>query len=142
MLVGLVGCGKKKLSLRAPAHLLYQGSLFRKSYACALKFCDRVLILSALYGVLDPEKKIDPYDLSLRDLSVDEQRAWAKLVRRQLPSSADFVYFCGFVYSRFLPEGQHPLANLSFGRRLQKLNCMLMEKNVTLKVEVDKCVLS
>jgi hypothetical protein len=43
-----------------------------------------VLILSAKYGLLDPDEVIEPYDLTLTDLPNDTRVRWGKKVVRQL----------------------------------------------------------
>ncbi|MEN1891036.1 DUF6884 domain-containing protein [Streptomyces mirabilis] len=56
-------CGSRKLGRRARAADLYVGSYHRacRRAADALR-PDRLLILSARYGLLDPDDVIDPYD--------------------------------------------------------------------------------
>jgi hypothetical protein len=68
--VFVVACSAAKAGHRAPAALLYRGAMFRHSYAAAVAAAapgDRVLIMSALHGLLRPEREIDPYDLRLRE---------------------------------------------------------------------------
>ena len=56
-------CGSRKLDHRAPAADLYTGSYHRacRKTADALR-PDRLLILSARYGLLDLDDIIEPYD--------------------------------------------------------------------------------
>ena len=64
---------------------MYQASdLFRKAYSYATKNYDFVAILSAKYGLLFPDDKIDPYDLTLNDMSSKERKEWAESVFNQM----------------------------------------------------------
>ena len=76
----LLGCVKTKLDHRAKARDLYCSPLWqgRRSYAevSGLPW----LILSAKYGLVDPESMIRPYDLALGDLRANQQRAWGERV--------------------------------------------------------------
>ncbi len=71
----VVPCGADKLDRPAPARDMYRGSMFRHTFdnvtrLAALDVAEgrgpaRVLILSALYGRLDPDTVIEPYDLRM-----------------------------------------------------------------------------
>lgn len=63
----LIACASTKLSSPAPAADLYQSDLFRMSlrYARSLR-PDGIFILSALHGILPPEREIAPYRYPLR----------------------------------------------------------------------------
>lgn len=69
MRVALIGCGAAKLSRPAPARELYTGCLFRDAlgYAEGAGF-DDVLVLSALHGLLELERTVEPYDWTFDDL--------------------------------------------------------------------------
>lgn len=63
----IVGCGATKQAHAAPAGEMYLGSYHRacRKVAAALTSPDRVLILSALHGLLALDDVIDPYDLRM-----------------------------------------------------------------------------
>ena len=64
---------------------MYQASdLFRKAYSYATKNYDFVAILSAKYGLLFPDDKIEPYDLTLNDMNSHQRKAWAEKVFNQM----------------------------------------------------------
>lgn len=66
---------------------MYSASdLFRKAYSYAIKNYDFVAILSAKYGLLFPEDKIEPYDLTLNDMNAREKKEWTKKVFKQMKS--------------------------------------------------------
>ncbi|MEZ5125308.1 MAG: hypothetical protein R2826_03545 [Thermoleophilia bacterium] len=131
--IGLVGCVKKKLGHAAPAAELYVSPLFRGRRAHVERTCERWFILSALHGLLRPETEIDPYDVTLNDMSRAERRAWADKVLSQieaaLGSCADrtFEIHAGANYANFgLVDGlrergatvEQPTAGLSLGEQL------------------------
>lgn len=132
MKIALVSCGKRK---RAGAHAakdLYISPLFRMTYRHAETKFDRVFILSAKHGLLDPKKRIRPYDESLRQKTKKERRHWAKRVAREftscVPAGSTLYFFCGALYSHGIAREveKHfrcifPFRGLSLGRRLRWL---------------------
>ena len=74
----LLGCVKTKLDHRAKAKDLYVSPLWlaRRSYA---EQSERPwMILSALYGLIDPDEEIDTYDLALAGRSGADRAAWGR----------------------------------------------------------------
>jgi hypothetical protein len=66
----VVPCGAGKLDRPASARQLYTGSQFRHILAAAEAAAEDghvVLILSALYGLVDLEAELEPYDLRMTD---------------------------------------------------------------------------
>ena len=61
----LVGCVKTKRPARSPAKDLYTSPLWRCRQAYAESRGVPWYILSALHGLLDPDRRIDPYELAL-----------------------------------------------------------------------------
>jgi hypothetical protein len=80
----LLGCGKSKLDHPAPAGDLYTGPVFRARRAYAEATGLRWYILSAKYGLLDPDEMIGPYDVCLARQPVSYRRCWAEQVAEQL----------------------------------------------------------
>lgn len=73
---------------------MYSASdLFRKAYLCAVKKYDFVAILSAKYGLLFPDQKIEPYDLTLNDMSSKETEGWSEKVFNQMKTRLDLKEF-------------------------------------------------
>jgi len=131
--VGLVGCVKKKLEHEAPAENLHVSPLFRGRRAYVERSCERWLILSALHGVVRPEARLEPYDVTLNDASPAERRAWATRVLRQLDAELGsctgltFELHAGANYADFgLVNGlrargamiERPVAGLKVGQQL------------------------
>src|SRR4030042_2853771 len=85
---------------------MYSSSdLFKKAYAYCTKKYDAVAILSAKYGLLLPHDEIEPYDLTLNDMSSEDREAWAERVFKQMKSrlnlkDIDVVYFHAGNYYR------------------------------------------
>ena len=73
----LVGCVKSKRHRHSLARDIYTSTLwkYRRSYA-ELHGCPWY-ILSAKHGLLVPSTWIEPYELSLADLSAAERRKWS-----------------------------------------------------------------
>lgn len=82
--VALVGCGKAKADVPKPALQLYTGRLFRAAADFATATHDEVFIVSALHGLLAPEKEIAPYELTITGLAPEDRAAWGADVVRAL----------------------------------------------------------
>lgn len=76
-LLTLVGCVKTKRAGRHRARDLYTSALFQGRRSHAESAGAPWLILSAGYGLVDPDEEIDSYDVSLLDMSTPERRAWS-----------------------------------------------------------------
>lgn len=79
MRIALIGCGKLKAPSACAAKDLYTGPLFRTARTYAEKNCDGWLILSAKYGLLEPDRIIEPYELKLTDLRMNARETWRSL---------------------------------------------------------------
>jgi hypothetical protein len=105
--IGLVGCVKGKLPQASPARDLYVSDLFLGRRAFVERTCDRWFILSALHGLVDPSRVLEPYDRTLKDASAAERRAWSALVvedlKRTLGNLGDvtFEVHAGTEYREF-----------------------------------------
>lgn len=90
----LVGCGKSKRPGVLPACEKYDSSYFGLKWNHYEEFGDRAWILSALYGVLEPRRRIADYNvtihttdpefsgLDLKDSGAFDE--WVAMVRAQL----------------------------------------------------------
>jgi hypothetical protein len=111
---------------------MYSSSnLFRKAYAYCSKKYDRIVILSAKYGLLLPDEEIEAYNVTLNNMSMNEVEKWSESVF-QMKLKIDLsdickVYFhAGKRYRQYLIpkiEGMRircetPLKNLSIGKQL------------------------
>jgi hypothetical protein len=128
----LLGCVSLKRSVPAPAKDLYCSPLWRRRRAYAESSGRPWFILSALHGLVDPDELLDPYDLSLTQLSAAERRAWGERVVDALAKRLDaltrtiFEVHAGSHYRAAIaaPLGRRgarieaPLAHLGLGRQL------------------------
>jgi hypothetical protein len=109
--VGVVGCSALKSKKPAPAKDFYTSSLFRAAYEYAERTCDKVVIVSALYGAVAPKTVLRPYDRSLRKLRKSEREDWgARIVGELLPAFSPpptLVILAGEVYAAALVHGAH-----------------------------------
>jgi hypothetical protein len=82
----IVPCGDAKLSYAAPARDLYTGSQFRYVFplaeAAAQATGGAVLILSALHGLVEPDRVLEPYNVKMGDPGSITTAQLAKQVRR------------------------------------------------------------
>lgn len=98
----LIACVSKKSDKKTKAKDLYISPLFRYSlaYALALK-PDKIFILSALHHLLELDREIEPYNVTLSNVSKKkrkpglkvlnstEKKEWGKKVVEMLSAEAD-----------------------------------------------------
>src|SRR5690606_4368286 len=117
-----------------PARDLYTSALFRKARAYAERNADAWYILSAKYGLVDPNRVIEPYDVTLNRMGIGERRAWAAKVRFELEQIVQpgdtVVMLAGAHYREGLMgalrrrgvQVQVPMEGLKIGEQLQWLS--------------------
>ena len=93
MEIGLVSCTKQKRNEPSrPAELYTESAYFRKMRDYSERNHDQWFVLSAKYGLLEPDgEPIEPYDDTLRDAPIGEKRDWAEGVFDQLESTGALV---------------------------------------------------
>ena len=141
----LISCVSRKEKTKAKAKDLYKGLLFTNSlaYGKALK-PDKIFILSALHHLLDLDKEIEPYDVTLSYVSRDkkakkpnlkvlakaEAKLWGQIVLKQLGEVANlkedkFIILAGQSYLNPIKDGlknfEEPLKGVIQGKRPGKL---------------------
>jgi hypothetical protein len=139
----LIACVSQKGDKKTKAKDLYKSQLFRSSLAYAQKLNpEKIFILSALHHLLDLNKEIEPYDVTLSNvpkhkrkpglkiLTSKERRDWGKIVIEQLRKENDlqndeFIFLAGQKYitpiSNEIAHFSNPLQGLGQGKRLQFL---------------------
>lgn len=135
--VALIGCSATKLQRPAPARELYRGNLFKLSVAYAERRRIPWQVLSAKWGVVDPDQELEPYDLDFSRLTYAEREDWRKRVGEHLaaayPVGTTFVWLCGALYLgalSFVPrpgeyKHEEPLQGMQIGERMRSLKKQL-----------------
>lgn len=85
----LVGCSGSKASVPTRAADLFTGTAFRKARDLALRSEKPWHVLSAKFGLLDPEEVVAPYDVYLGHQSSRYRTAWGAWVVAQLGQRHD-----------------------------------------------------
>lgn len=142
-IIVLIACASKKQSKKAKAKDLYVSTLFNYSlkYSYSLN-PDKIFVLSALHHLLDLDKEIEPYDVTLSNvpkakrrpglkiLNAQEKITWGKEVVRLLSKQSDlqhdkFIVLAGQEYIkpikahiRYLDDRLHGLPQ---GKRVSYL---------------------
>lgn len=145
----LISCVSRKGTTKAKAKDLYKGPLFENSltYGQLLK-PDKIFILSALHHLLDLDKEIEPYDVTLSSIPKDKRKAglkilnskekkeWGQTVLEQLSKEADlkkdeFIILAGQSYIKPISSGlskiEEPLKGIVQGKRSGKLKELISE---------------
>jgi hypothetical protein len=122
----LIACSQSKLDRAAPAAELYTGQAFKLAMRAANAANADVLILSALYGVLEPDDVINPYDCYLGGLPKTDRAIWAITTAAQLaPYRERFaVILAGKHYAAACDDftnKREPLKGLGIGQQLRVL---------------------
>jgi hypothetical protein len=113
------------------AEEMYEPSaLFSKAKRYVIKNFDNWAILSAKYGFLKPNEKIDTYDLTLNNMSAKDVKAWSKEVAEHLYGYDKVYFFAGKQYRKYLIplleakgiECIIPLQGMGIGQQLQFYN--------------------
>lgn len=140
----LIACVSKKEDKKSKARDLYKSSLFKSSLAYANKLNpDRIFILSALHYLLDLDKEIEPYNVTLSNVPKEkrkiglkildsaEKKEWGKIVIEQLSKQTDlkndnFIVLAGQEYIKPIIDSishlTNPLKGLRQGERVKFLN--------------------
>ena len=127
----LISCVSKKLNYKAKAKNLYISPLFNYNlkYAHSLK-PNKILILSAKYGLIDLDDEIEPYNKTLNRMTKIERKQWSEKVLKQLNKIADLekdeiIFLAGNNYREylipFIKNYKVPLKGLSIGKQLRYL---------------------
>jgi hypothetical protein len=139
----LIACVSKKGRKRAKAKDLYISELFKSSFTYAKKQNpDKIYILSALHHLLDIDKEIEPYNVTLSNvpkqkrkpelkiLTSAEKEEWGKKVIYQLSEQTDlkndeFIILAGQEYIKPIVNSishiTNPLVGLGQGKRIKFL---------------------
>jgi len=139
--IGLVACAKSKRDKALPAKELYSSELFKKTIRYSHRSYDRWYILSAKYGLVEPDTVLQPYDETLNSKPFGERRRWADKTAKQLesilpgPDQCLVFFHAGATYREFLFEklverGYHceiPLKGLGIGKQLAWYGAHLTE---------------
>ena len=115
----VIGCGSLKGTEPMPAKDLYQGNVFTIARAAAERDGRPWLIISARYGLLDPDTVIEPYDQRVRTKA--DARRLATLIAMQANRPLAVEAWCAGLYADAMRQAgilvSEPLANLRIGHR-------------------------
>lgn len=127
----LVSCASKKRAVKSRAAELYISDLFKLSLQYARKLKpDAIFILSAKHGLLALDDEIEPYNVTLNKMRIDERKLWADRVIEQLQLHTDlqhdyFIVLAGESYCKYLLPRlklyETPLKGLNIFKRVPYL---------------------
>lgn len=130
----LVSCVSMKLPAPVPARDLYISPWFCKARALVEAIGWPWFILSAKYGLVDPDAVIEPYERTLKSMRANERREWARGVLealdRPLQGVDSVVFFAGQAYRELLEPAlckrgirvHVPMMGLGIGKQLSWLD--------------------
>jgi len=109
---------------------MYISSLFNYSIKYLNKRCDKVLILSAKYGLLELNEEIKPYNKTLNEMSKNDRINWSIKVLDELKIKTNlendtFIILAGKKYReelvKYIRNYDIPMKNLGIGKQLRFL---------------------
>lgn len=136
----LVSCVSEKAATASPARDLYTSDWFIKAARYAGQITEEWYILSAKYGLVQPDQVLEPYNATLKTMGKSARQAWARQVFAALKprlSPGDMVVFlAGQAYREFLLDQvsrlgckvEVPMEGLRIGEQMQWLNHHLQER--------------
>ena len=131
MKIGLISCVSTKLEGNHKAKDIYISPLFKKSRKFVEKYYDDYYILSAKYGLIEKNKHIDSYNLTLNKMNINKRQMWSILVAKQIKNiinkDDELFILAGEKYYmdliKYIPNKTNIIMkNLGLGERLQYLN--------------------
>lgn len=128
--IALIGCTSRKQDYACPAIEMYTKSNY---FNLKLDYCkkiniDKIFILSAKYGLLEPDTIIQPYNLHLKSTSKDYRLNWSENVLKDLKQKTDiendeFIILAGNDYMKYLleyiPNHNNPVKGLGIGQQMK-----------------------
>lgn len=132
----LIACCSRKRPTTSTANQLYISPLFIKQYRYAKHVLDtdNIYILSAKYGLVHQDQEIEPHDLKLPDLSVNERASWSNDIMRALRNISDikkdrFIFLAGESYRKNIEYEFHdavvPCAGMGIGNQMKWLGAQV-----------------
>jgi hypothetical protein len=133
MKIALISCTKLKQTGSCQAQNMYLPSpLFKKASTYIKNNYNTWFILSAKYGLLEPDRIIEPYNVTLNAFSKKELTEWSEKVYQELLkySITKIDFFAGNKYrSKLIPLLEKdgiicniPLQGLGIGQQLHYYN--------------------
>ena len=136
-IIALVSCVKTKAAEPRPARSLYTSPLFTFASTYAEKISNQWYVLSAKYGLVDPDEVIAPYEKTLNKMPISERKAWAADVLESLKDFVapgdEIIFLAGVRYRQDLIRQLEswgctvsiPMEGLTFGQQLSWLKKQL-----------------
>lgn len=130
--VVLISCVSKKKDESCKARDLYTSDLFKKElyYAENVVKADKIFVLSAKYGLVSLDERIDPYDKTLNKMKKNEVLQWANMVLQDLKNNIDInndkvIFMAGEKYRKYIEplinNVEVPMRGMKIGEQLQFL---------------------
>lgn len=128
----IIGCGKTKqpAGWRGPIVDLYTGPLYLSRLAAARALGGPHFILSAVHHLTPPDRKVEPYNFVISEMSALGRRRWAESVAQSLIrrgasrvialASAAYVLPWRTIVEREGVVVETPLAGLGIGEQRAK----------------------
>lgn len=126
---------------------LYVGPFFKKAYECAESLNpDIIFILSAKYGLVEPDRELEYYDKYLSSMSMKDRKDWAEKVKKRLNElnkkavvdlkNDKFIFLTGKDYYTNLLDAFNNNNfeiigdGLKIGKKLQEFNRIINEHKI------------
>ncbi|MCF2140543.1 MAG: hypothetical protein K9W44_10865 [Candidatus Lokiarchaeota archaeon] len=128
----ILSCTKKKLNHPAPASELYQGDVFKKAHIWVTQHKFNELIVSAKYGLVEPDEILEPYDKQLKtkaDARAIQKKILPKL-EQYLKNKKAIIMIMGNIYVEALKPALEDLKMVPVYRMASKNGIFDYKKNI------------
>lgn len=132
--IAIIPCTNQKSSIPGPAREVWQGQHFQLTLAHTEIFYDKVYVMSFKYGMIEPDFRIEPYDLNIKYANARQKLEWWWKIRDDVKRIAEedkpsliAVYTGSFERDRLMREFVRngvrqvilPWEGLGIGERMQ-----------------------
>jgi len=82
--IAIIPCTAQKSEVGGPAREVWIGGHFQLTLAYVEYFMDQIYIMSYKYGIIEPERYIEPYDIDMRLEKASERIKWWYMMREHI----------------------------------------------------------
>lgn len=107
---------------------MYISGYFKYVLQYAKTKFEKVVILSGKYNVLELDREIEPYNLSLNDMIKEDKLKWSRNTERSIrvqypPDKYEYYFISGIEYYQYLilPDKHILFEGVPIGKRMQTI---------------------
>jgi hypothetical protein len=87
--IAIIPCTSQKSEIGGPAKEVWIGGHFQLTLAYVEYFFDQIYIMSYKYGLIEPERYIEPYDIDMRIEKASQRIRWWYMLKDDIEALVD-----------------------------------------------------